>query len=91
MATQRRHTRTISTVLDARHYPELERLKSGILLLLGAWIAYFLVVQALIKPFDWIIPELELPLSTLLVAQGAIVLFGGALYVAARTISKPTK
>jgi hypothetical protein len=92
MATQRRRTRTISMVLDSRRNPELERLKSGILLLLGAWVAYFFVVEVLIKPFDRIIlPELGLQLSTLLIAQGLVVLFGIALYLAARTIYKPTK
>ena len=55
-------------------------------------IAYFFVVEVLIKPFDRIIlPELGLPLSTLLVAQGLVVLFGSALYLAARTIHKPTE
>jgi hypothetical protein len=79
-------------VLASERRPELERLKLGILLLLGAWVAYFFVVEVLIKPFDWIIlPELGLPLSTLLVAQGLIVLFGSALYLTARTIYKPTK
>ena len=79
-------------VLDSGRHPELERLKSGIMLLLGAWVAYFFVVEVLIKPLDWIVlPELGLALSTLLVAQGLVVLFGSALYLAARTIQKPTK
>jgi hypothetical protein len=79
-------------VLDSGRHPELERLKSGILLLLGAWVAYFFVVEVLSKPFDWVIlPELELPLSTLLAAHGLVVLFGSALYLAARTICKPAK
>ena len=79
-------------VLDSGRHPELERLKSGILLLLGAWVAYFFVVEVLIKPLDWIVlPELGLALSTLLVAQGLVVLFGSALYLAAHTIQKPTK
>ncbi len=92
MATQRRRARTISIVLDANRRPELERLKSGVLLLLGAWVAYFFAVEVLIKPFDQIIlAELDLPLSTLLVAQGLVVLFGSALYLAAHTICKPAK
>ena len=79
-------------VLDSRRHPELERLKSGILLLLGAWVAYFFVVEVLIKPFDRIIlPELGLPLSTFLIVQGLVVLFGSALYLAARTIQRPNK
>jgi hypothetical protein len=92
MATQPRRARTISMVLDSGRHPELERLKSGVLLLLGAWVAYFFVVEVLIRPFDRVIlPELGLPLSTLLVAQGLVVLFGTALYLAARTICKPAK
>jgi hypothetical protein len=75
-------------VLDLERRLELDGLRSGILLLLGAWIAYFLVVEAFIRPRDWIIPALDLPLSTLLVAPGLVVLFGGALYLAARTIGK---
>ncbi|MBV8745094.1 MAG: hypothetical protein JO134_08645 [Xanthobacteraceae bacterium] len=79
-------------MLDSGRRPELERLKSGILILLGAWVAYFFVVEVLIKPFDRIIlPELDLPLSMLLVGQGLVVLFGSALYLAARTICKPAK
>jgi polyferredoxin len=92
MATQRKRARTISMVLDSERHRELERLKSGILLLLGAWVAYFFVVHVLIKPFGRIVlPELDLPLSTLLVAPGLVVLFGGALYLAARTICKPDR
>jgi hypothetical protein len=92
MATQRRRARTISIVLGSGRSPERERLTSGILILLGAWVAYFFVVEVLIKPLDWIIlPDLGLPLSTLLVGQGLVVLFGNALYLAARTICKPTE
>jgi polyferredoxin len=92
MATRRKRVRTLSMVLDSERHRELERLKPGILLLLGAWVAYFFVVHVLIKPFDRIVlPELDLPLSTLLVAPGLIVLFAGALYLAARTICKPDR
>ena len=77
-------------MLDSGGHPELEQF--GILLLLGAWVAYFFVVEVLIKPFDWIVlPELGLALSTLLVAQGLVVLFGSALYLAAHTIYKPDR
>ena len=92
MATQRPGTRAISIVLDFERRLELERLKSGILLLLGAWIAYFLVVEALVPPVDWIVvPALDLSLSTVLAAQGLVVLFGSALYLTARTICKAGK
>jgi hypothetical protein len=91
MATRHRRAPTISMVL-ASGRPEVERLKSGILILLGAWVAYFFVVDVLMKPFDRIIlPELDLPLSTLLVGQGLVVLFASALYLAARTIYRPAK
>jgi hypothetical protein len=90
MATQRRRARTIA--LDFQRRPELERLKSGILLLLGAWIAYFFVVELLVWPVDWIVvPALDLSLSTAVVTQGLICVFVGALYLAARTLHKPDR
>jgi uncharacterized membrane protein len=60
-------------------------LKSGILLLGGAWIVYFVVVELFIRTLDTIIvPMLGMPLSTLLIAQGGTLIFVGALYLVAR-------
>jgi hypothetical protein len=85
------HGKTSTTVGGDRDRPDVRSMgtfdgfKSGILLLLGAWIAYFVVVELFIRTLDRIIvPVLGVPLSALLVAQGSALLFLGALYVLAR-------
>jgi len=49
---------------------------------LGAWIAYFLVVNMFVRVLNKIIiPILEIPLGFFLAIQGTAIVFGVALYV----------
>jgi hypothetical protein len=85
MARHRRRMGAIGIALTSDQWARLDGFKSGILLLLGAWIAYFVVVELFIRTLDrMIVPVLGVPLSALLVAQGSALLFLGALYVLAR-------
>jgi hypothetical protein len=69
----------------SNRWAQLDGLKSGILLLLGAWVAYFVVVELFIRTLNKIIvPVVGIPLSAVLAVQGCALLFLGALYLVAR-------
>jgi hypothetical protein len=85
MTSQQRWARALSIALAPDHRVHLEDLKSEILLLLGAWIAYFVVVELFMRTFDRImVPAVETPLSALVVVQGCALLFLRALYLLIR-------
>ena len=85
MATHGRCSKAIGIALDSDRRVRIEDLRSGILLMLGAWIAYFVVVELFIRTFDRIIvPVLDVPMSTLLAAQGCALLFLATLYLVTR-------
>ena len=59
--------------------------KKIVLATLGAWIAYFLIVNMFVRSLNKIlIPVLGLPLGFYLAIQGAVVVFAVALYVLSR-------
>jgi len=85
MHRQRAKPAVISIAPTSGRWAALANLKPGILLLLGAWIAYFVVVEVFIRALAGItVPVLEIPLSVLIVGQGCAVLFLGALYLLTR-------
>jgi putative solute:sodium symporter small subunit len=52
---------------------------------LGAWIAYFLIVNMFVRSLNKIvIPVLDMPLGVYLAVQGAVAVFAVALYVLSR-------
>jgi putative solute:sodium symporter small subunit len=56
--------------------------KKIVLTALGAWIAYFLVVNMFVRVLNKIIiPVVEIPLGFYLAIQGTAIVFGVALYV----------
>jgi len=58
----------------------LRRFKRGMLAMLAAWLAYFIVINMWIRALNKVVvPLLDMPLGTFLVAQGAIVIFVAAL------------
>ena len=62
MATHGRGAKAIGIALDSDRRVRIEDLRSGILLMLGAWIAYFVVVELFIRTLDRIIvPVLDVP------------------------------
>ena len=60
-------------------------LKKSMLTALGAWIAYFLVINMFVRSLNKIvIPVLDMPLGVYLAIQGTAVIFVVALYMVSR-------
>lgn len=87
MLQRPKRAKTLQIGLDKHHRIGLDALKSGVLTMLGIWIAYFLVINFFIQQLDRIIvPVIELPLGVLLVIQGGMLLFAAALYLLLRPL-----
>jgi hypothetical protein len=85
MTTNRRSAGVMGVVLAFDREPKFDGLRRSMLVLLGVWIAYFVIVEAFIRTLGRIIvPIVNVPLAALLVAQGCVLLFLGALYLLAR-------
>ena len=85
MTTNRRSAGVMGVVLAFDQRTDFDGLRRRMLLLLGVWIAYFVIVEAFIRALGRIIvPIVNVPLSAVLVAQGCVLLFLGALYLLAR-------
>jgi putative solute:sodium symporter small subunit len=55
---------------------------------LGAWIAYFLVINMFVRSLNKIvIPVLDMPLGFCLAIQGTAIMFGVALYALSKMIA----
>ena len=71
--------------LDAKNQAHWARTKNLMLVMLGLWISYFLVVHIFIATLNKVtVPVLGLPLGTYLAMQGTLVVFLGSLYCFAR-------
>ena len=65
-------------------------LKKIMLATLGAWIAYFLVINMFVRSLNRIvIPVLDMPLGFCLAIQGTAVVFAVALYTLSRRGAGP--
>jgi hypothetical protein len=85
MTTNRRSAGVMGVVLAFDQRGDFDGLRRRMLMLLGVWIAYFVIVEAFIRTLGRIIvPIVNVPLSAVLVAQGCVLLFLGALYLLAR-------
>ncbi|MBV8841107.1 MAG: DUF4212 domain-containing protein [Alphaproteobacteria bacterium] len=61
-------------------------MKKLLLVMLGIWMSYFLLVNWFVHSLNKIaVPVLEMPLGTFLAAQGAVIVFGVALFRFARS------
>ena len=61
------------------------RLKRLLLVMLGLWMTYFLLVHSFVHSLNKIaVPVLGIPLGTYLAVQGAAIVFGIALFRFAR-------
>ena len=68
--------------LSSERHVALSDLKNDVLVLLGTWIAYFLVINTFIQPLDKItVPFVEMPLGVFLVVQGSVAVFLVAIYL----------
>jgi putative solute:sodium symporter small subunit len=71
----------LARTLAARHQAQWARTKNLMLVMLGLWIFYFLVVHVFITTLNKVIvPVLELPLGTYLAIQGSLVVFLVSLF-----------
>ena len=69
----------------AQNSPYIARLKKLLLVLLGVWMAYFLLVNWFVHSLNKIaVPGLEIPLGTYLAVQGAAIVFAVTLFRLAR-------
>ena len=82
MRIRRPSVTTVQIALGADRHVALGDLKNSILVLLGIWIGYFLVINFYSQSLDRItIPVVEMPLGQILIAQGVFVIFCCALYL----------
>ena len=71
---------------QAQNSPTIARLKTTLLVLLGLWMAYFLLVNWFVHSLNKIaIPVLDIPLGTYLAVQGAAIVFAVTLFRFARS------
>jgi len=72
-------------LMDAGDHLHWSRLKNLMLVMLGLWLTYFLVVQGFITRLNRItVPVIEFPLGICLATQGALVLLAAMLVRFAR-------
>jgi putative solute:sodium symporter small subunit len=65
-------------------------LKKIVLTTLGAWIAYFLVINMFVRSLNRIVvPVLNMPLGFYLAIQGTAVVFVVALYTLSKSVDGP--
>jgi len=75
-------------LVQAQTSPMIARMKKLLLVMLGLWLTYFLLVNWFVHSLNKIaIPVLEIPLGTYLAVQGAAIVFGVALFRFARSAS----
>lgn len=71
---------------QAQSSPVLARMKKLLLVMLGLWMTYFLLINWFVQSLNKIaVPVLEIPLGTYLAVQGAAIVFGVALFRFARS------
>jgi putative solute:sodium symporter small subunit len=76
-----------SLLAQAQNSPTIARMKRQLLVLLGLWMTYFLLVNWFVHSLNKIaVPVLEIPLGTYLAVQGAAIVFGVALFRFARGV-----
>ena len=73
-------------LLEAQNSPYYARAKKLLLVMLGLWMAYFLLVNWFVHSLNKVaVPLLDIPLGTYLTVQGAAIVFAVALFRFART------
>lgn len=73
-------------LIQAQNSLLVARVKKLLLVMLGIWMTYFLLVNWFVHSLNKIaIPVLEIPLGTYLAVQGAAIVFGVALFRFARS------
>lgn len=86
MLNQLFHDELPQAVIDAQNSPTWARLKKLLLVMLGLWMTYFLLVNWFVHTLNKIeVPVLGIPLGFYLAVQGAAIVFAVALFRLART------
>ena len=68
-------------LIEAQNSPHYARAKKLLLVMLGLWMAYFLLVNWFVHSLNKIaVPVIEVPLGTYLAVQGAAIVFAVALF-----------
>jgi len=74
-----------AAALDLEQRLGLRRLKRGMLTMLAAWLAYFVVINMWVRSLNKVIvPVFDMPLGVFLVAQGTAVIFVAAVVMLVR-------
>jgi putative solute:sodium symporter small subunit len=78
----RRPATWLDLVDEARKRLPWLGLKNLVLVMLAIWIVYFAAIHMFVRTLNKIdVPVLELPLGVFLAIQGAVIVFGVALYM----------
>jgi putative solute:sodium symporter small subunit len=73
-------------LIEAQNSPYFARAKKLLLVMLGLWMTYFLLVNWFVHKLNKIaVPVLDIPLGTYLAVQGAAIVFAVALFRFARS------
>jgi putative solute:sodium symporter small subunit len=71
------------------NYEQRLALRKTMLTVLGAWIAYFVIINAFVRSLNKIvIPVLDMPLGFCLAIQGTAIVFGVALYALSKRLDR---
>jgi len=85
MLNQLLHDDVAQALIEAQHSPAWARAKKLLILMLGLWVAYFLLVNWFVHSLNKIaVPVLGIPLGIFLAVQGAAIVFAVALFRFAR-------
>jgi putative solute:sodium symporter small subunit len=86
MAQTSSHGELSQFLIEVQNSSTFARAKKLLLVMLGLWLTYFLLVNWFVHKLNRIaVPVLEIPLGTYLAVQGAAIVFAVALFRFART------
>jgi putative solute:sodium symporter small subunit len=83
------HAELHQALLEAQNSPYWARAKKLLLVMLGLWMSYFLLVNWFAHSLNKIaVPVIGVPLGVYLAVQGAAIVFAVALFRLARTAAE---
>jgi putative solute:sodium symporter small subunit len=86
MLNQLLHDDLAQAIVNAQHSQLWARAKNLLLVMLGLWLTYFLLVNWFVHSLNKIaVPVIGIPLGTYLAVQGAAIVFAVALFRFARS------
>lgn len=86
MLNQLLHDDVARALINAQNSPTWARARRLLLVMLGVWLSYFLIVNWFVHSLNKIaVPVIGIPLGTFLAAQGAAIMFAVTLFRFARS------